>query len=166
MDEANYHCLFSLRFWHPSRSFNDLESLLGISPRRNLKAGDARLTPSGTPLSGVHRQSFWIARLCERGPKTERLPRVLHALLDELEPKQTVFQELAGEGCRSELSIGWFLHKTNTGDVLDHRLMGRLANFCLDLSLDIYAPEPGEYDFPCVDLGERDQPPAEEREAF
>ena len=67
------------------------------------------------------------------------LAAALADVLGQLSPKKAFFVNLSASGGRSELFVGWFFHEGNSGDVLDHKLLGRLAELCMDLSLDVYA---------------------------
>ena len=66
------------------------------------------------------------------------LPNAIGSVLDRLDSRKAFFQEYAASGGSSEIFTGWFLADGNSGDVLKHGLLARLADFRLDLSLDVY----------------------------
>lgn len=53
----------SLRFWHPTKDLTFLSPLLGLASHRNWLAGTNRKTPKGSPLPGLHKESYWVTRL-------------------------------------------------------------------------------------------------------
>jgi hypothetical protein len=135
---AEYRYSISLRVTHPSRSLDDLTAELGIVPSRTWRAGEPRTTPRGEPLNGLYGEHYWTARLVD-GVSTDRnLATALAAVLDKLFVKKEFIASLSKSGGRSEFFIGWFFDEGNSGDVLSSTLLGKLADFCIDLSFDVY----------------------------
>jgi hypothetical protein len=95
------------------------------------------------------------------------LSAALEAVLERLAPHKEYIAALRASGGGVTISVGWFLNNQNYGDTFPHGLLGKFAEFGADLWLDVYPPSSDEEDdFPQVDLGERVQPLAEEREKF
>jgi hypothetical protein len=135
---TNYWYIISLRIRHPTRSLDDLGVELNLTPSRVSQAGAPRTSLRGAPLSGVYAENFWTASILE-GALTDRdLAAAITVVLDQLSPKMDFLLGLVASGGRSELFIGWFFDDGNSGDVLDHKLLGRLAEFKIDLSFDVY----------------------------
>jgi hypothetical protein len=97
-----------------------------------------RQTPKGTPLKGVYKENYWMARFVDGSSVDRNLAAAIDAVLDRLADRKAFFRDFAQSGGRSELFVGWFFGDGNSGDVLGHELLGRLADFRLDLSFDVY----------------------------
>jgi hypothetical protein len=136
---AGYRYAISLRFRHPSADLSGIGDKLGITPTRSWKAGDPRTTPKGTPLDGVFRDSYWTSMPIE-GASSEAtdLSEALGQILTQLSERRAFFADFADSGGRAELLVGWFFDEGNSGDVLPHELLARLAELRIDLSLDVY----------------------------
>jgi hypothetical protein len=119
----------------------DLEAVsdaLGIKPSVLWKVGEPRRTPKGTALSGIYKTGFWTCRLVDGASIEQDLSSALSAALDKVAPGSPLFATIAQTGGRVEFFIGWFFDDGNSGDVLDHNLLGRLAGMSIDLSFDVY----------------------------
>ncbi|MFI4973514.1 MAG: DUF4279 domain-containing protein [Caulobacterales bacterium] len=139
---ADYTYSVSLRLEHPSRSPCEITTALRLAPSRAWSFGAPRQTRKGSSLTGVYRETYWTARL-ESGSSADRdLSDTIGAILDRLEDRRAFLREFAQTGGRSELFVGWFFDDGNSGDVLGHDLLGRLADFRLDLSFDVYPASP------------------------
>ena len=53
----------SLRVRHPTSNLSGLTDKLRLEPAHTWNAGDPRRSQSGSPLGGVHRDSYWSAPL-------------------------------------------------------------------------------------------------------
>lgn len=141
---TDYSYSVSLRFSHPSMAPADVTSALQLEPSRSWSAGEARKTPKGSPLEGVYKDNYWIAPILDGSSVDCELARAIDSALDQLETRKLFFQDFAASGGRSELFVGWFFDEGNSGDVLEHGLLARLADFKIDLSLDIYPSPPAD----------------------
>jgi hypothetical protein len=134
---AEYTYSISLRLVHPSEDPAVFTQALGLQPFNSWIAGSPRITRTGTPLKGIREKSFWTVRLVDGASVNRPLSRALDEVLDDLADREGFFRGLARSGGRAELFIGWFFGG-NTGDVFDHELLARLAEFKIDLSFDVY----------------------------
>jgi hypothetical protein len=133
-----YRYSISLRIWHPTRPLGDVSAKLDLKPSRVLEAGAARITPRGDALSGVYAENYWTASILKGAANGRDLASAIAVVLDQLSPNKNFLLSLTASGGRLEFFIGWFFDKGNSGDVFDHKLLARLAEFGIDLSLDVY----------------------------
>ena len=116
-----------------------MSEALGLTPVSHWIAGESRVTPTGRPLEGVRRDSYWYSRLSGgQSSKTQTLSRALGQVVEELEPKRQVLLDFVDDGGEAELFIGWFFDEGNSGDVFPHQLLRQLADLCLDVAFDVY----------------------------
>jgi hypothetical protein len=134
---VGYTYSISLRISHPSRTVADLAAELQLTTTRMWEAGAPRATKGGTALVGVYKNNFWTAKIMEGSSVGRDLASALTDVLEKLSPKGDFLINLAATGGKTELFIGWFFDG-NSGDVLDHKLLGPLAELCIDLSFDVY----------------------------
>ncbi len=127
----------SLRFWHPSIDPSEITLALGLEPKRAVKAGDARTTPKGTPLSGIFRETYWYVNMAEGYMPPQELAGELDQLLNKLMPHRPFFERIRAQGGRSEFSIGFWLGG-QAGETYPTVLLAKMAALGLDLSLDNY----------------------------
>ena len=99
------------------------------------------MTPKGKPLQGKYSDSYWVAKLVKGGWPNKALAVVFNELLDQLAPHQGFFERISTEGGTVEFFVGSFF-EGNSGDVFDCDLLARMADFKINLSLDVYPPDP------------------------
>ena len=139
VDERKHYCYdVTLRVRHPDIDPRDITAALGIEPKWTWRAGEARMTPVGTSLSGVYPHTYWYATLRKAEYREQDLIAALGELLDRLLPFKQFFQSIRRTGGNIEFFIGWsFYH--NSGEVFEPELLARLADLQIALSFDVYA---------------------------
>ena len=137
----SYQYDISLRVRHPSLDPAEITSALGLNPSRSWRAGEARTTLTGNPLEGRYGESYWVAKLAKGEWADKTLTIVINELLDLLAEHKGFFQRIRTEGGAAEFFVGWYFDG-NGGDVFDCDLLARIAALKIDLSLDVYPPDP------------------------
>jgi hypothetical protein len=94
-----------LRVRHPTLDPAELTGTLRIEPEHCWKAGDPRVSQSGQPLGGQHRDSYWSAPLPVESVGGAILSReaALNQQLLSLTRHRDYFKRLQGDG--AELSL-------------------------------------------------------------
>ena len=59
-ERRHYWYSVALRIRHPDMDPQDVTAALGIEPKHAWRAGEARRTPVGTPLTGVYRDTYLV----------------------------------------------------------------------------------------------------------
>ena len=136
-----YRYKISLRLRHPSLDPAEITSALQRDPFRSWPAGEPRTTPRGTPLEGRNRDSYWTANAIEGGWPDKGLAVAIRELLDQLVPHKDFLDRIRSEGGNVALFVGWFL-EGQCGDELDCDLLARMADLKINLSLNLYPPDP------------------------
>jgi hypothetical protein len=137
----SYQYKISLRVRHPSLDPAEITSALGLNPSRSWRAGEVRTTPKGNPLEGRYSDSYWVVQLGNGRWPDKTLAAVINERLDQLARHQALFQRIRAEGGMVEFFVGWFV-EGNSGDVFACDLLARMADLKIDLSLDVYPPDP------------------------
>lgn len=132
-----YRYAVSLRFRHPGIDPREITAALGLKPSTSWRADDPRTTPTGRPLGGTRRETYWTCNVAEGGAPPDSLANALHAVLDTLEPHKALFARKRAEGGRAEFFIGWYI-KDSGGEDLDQTLLRRLVEMQIDLGIDSY----------------------------
>ncbi len=135
---AEYSYSIRLRVTHPTMDLDAVTDALGRSPEVIWKLGEPRRTPKGTPLPGIYKTGFWTARLLDGASTRQDLGSALETALDLVAAGSSLFSEIAATGGSAEFFIGWFFDEGSSGDVLDHRLLAKLARMSINLSFDVY----------------------------
>ena len=138
---TDYRYSISLRLRHPSWDPTEATAILGMTPSRSWRAGEARTTPKGRPLTGFRDASYWTAPLTDGDSKQLHLCAAIADAARSLAPHTAFLVEFAESGGKSEFFIGWFFDEGNSGDVLDWRLLESLAQLRVDLSFDVYSTD-------------------------
>jgi len=96
-----------LRARHPSLDPAVITEALRIQPEHCWKAGDPRVSQSGQPLGGQHRDSYWSAALPMEGAAGAGLSRetALNQQLLALTRHREFFKSLQAEGAEVSLVI-------------------------------------------------------------
>jgi hypothetical protein len=135
---AEYKYSISLRVEHPTMDLDAVTEALGLSPQVIWKVGQPRRTPKGTPLPGIYKKGFWTARLLDGASIEQDLSSALSKALELVAAGSPLFGEIALTGGSTEFFVGWFFDEGNSGDVLDHRMLAKLASMSINLSFDVY----------------------------
>ena len=125
----------TLAITHPSIDPGEISRQLSLSPSRQTRAGQNRVTPAGERLDGTYRFSSWghALDMSEVTDLTEFLP----SLIERLAPHAAFFQNLVREGGSVELFCGVFADG-NWDESFHHSLLRKLADMAIDLRLDVY----------------------------
>lgn len=106
-DVQPYEYSVSLRIRHPSADPSEISRELQMQPRRMWKAGDARTTPVGTPLSGTYAETYWYTKLCSVvSAADEPLDSALARFLDALRGHEQFLLRMRREGGGAEFYVG------------------------------------------------------------
>ena len=112
---------------HPTERLEVITAALGMEPHHERQAGQPRTTPTGTPLPGVNRETYWGFSDGIAGHRY--FFETVVELLEKLEAAAEYMQYLLGSGGRINLVVHLPGH-TNIGDSLapaDLLKMGRLG---------------------------------------
>ena len=108
-----------------------------MTPKVGHSVGTARQTPKGKALEGTYKETSCVFKLIEQ--QKGSFMDGLRAALDSLQPHRPYLVSLTDSGGRSEVYVGVFVDDgTTTGFTLDSELAGRLAQFAIDLSVEVY----------------------------
>ncbi|MBT2766949.1 DUF4279 domain-containing protein [Stenotrophomonas sp. ISL-67] len=108
--------------------------MLGLSPKISYSAGDKRVTPKGTELTGFRTETFWSHEWLVGDSFEVAVAGISAKLLEKAE----FLRHLKETGGRLEYFIGWFSTE-NSGFVLEHRLLKLISDLKINLAFDIYA---------------------------
>ena len=138
-ERSHYHFRISLRVRHPSGDPEEITRALSIEPNRSWSAGETRSTPTGSPLSGVNRDTYWTADICA-GRWPLEINGAIHDCLRRLTRFRSFLHQIRTDGGSVELFIGWFF-ENQSGDVLSHQCLALAGDLQIDLSFDVYPPD-------------------------
>jgi hypothetical protein len=136
---SHYHYRISLRVRHPSIAPEKITQAIGIEPKHSWKAGEARRTPTGRPLTGSNQETYWTAEISS-GRHPSEINKAIHDGLRSLVPHRLFLHQIRVEGGTVQLFIGWFFDN-QSGDVLTHECLALAGDLQIDLSFDVYPPE-------------------------
>jgi len=142
---THYHFLISLRVRHPSMAPEEITEAFGIEPKRSWKAGEARQTPTGTPLAGLNRDTYWTAEITA-GRWPLEVNEAIYDTLRRLTHCRSFLHRLRAGGGTAELFVGWFF-ENQSGDVLTHQCLALAGDLQIDLSFDIYPREQPQHEY-------------------
>lgn len=134
-----YRYRVSLRAMHPRDDLRPLFDQLGLMPERTWRAGEPRVTPRGTPLDGVYRESYAYTNLTQ-GPRNwsdEDLQDYLRGVQQRLAMHRDTLQTFFIRGGRCGLFVG-LSGEHPFGFELDPMLGAGLADLKLTLGFDIH----------------------------
>jgi hypothetical protein len=135
----SYSFSVALRFWHPSVDPRVITIQLGIAPELSVQAGQPRVTPKGTPLEGVYRESYWHAKPCPRWREATEIEadRAVLELLPQLEPHGEFIKQLVATGGRALIHISTY-GPGNYALIFSPELTGQCSQLGLSLAHDVY----------------------------
>lgn len=95
----------SLRVRHPTLDLGVLTDMLRLEPAHSWKAGEPRRAQNGSPLGGVHRDSYWSATLPAQmvGPDSLPLELFFSQQVLQLSRHRDALRKIQGDG--GEISL-------------------------------------------------------------
>lgn len=123
----------TIRITHPTVLPESITEQIGRTPDLERAVGSQRLTPKGSLLPGINRESYWLLR----GPESDDLPRLIawaNALLEGAAP---FIRGMLDTGGRLEYLIGCFVNR-QLGTSLEPSLTAKCAELGAVLVFDIY----------------------------
>jgi hypothetical protein len=144
---SDYEFTVSLRIRHPNIDPAEITQMLGFEPQHTWRAGDARRSPTGEALEGIHRESYWMGRLLESPQlSTDRVSveSVLSETLSQLRRSFDFVASMNAEGAAAELYISIYAREAFRLELSSESLalFGRLG---LTISLEVH-PHPHRAD--------------------
>jgi hypothetical protein len=136
--QTHNHFRISLRVRHPLIAPERITETLGIKPRHSWKVGEPRQTPTGSPLAGTNRHTYWTAEIASSRRPSD-MNDAVHDILGRLVGHRSFLHQIRAEGGTVELFIGWFL-ENQSGDVLTYQCLALAGDLQIDLSFDVYPP--------------------------
>jgi hypothetical protein len=124
---------------HPQADLSGLPRELALPASRMWKAGEARITPAGIPLSGFYRNSYCGLEI--RHAPDNSLSEAIEDFLVHLRPHRATIDGLCRTGGRFDLVVYWY-SPGNTGEAFAPSLLRALADMNIALGLDVYGDKP------------------------
>jgi len=140
---SDYRFCVSLRITHPNMDPEVITKKLQIDPFRIWKYGEQRISPKGSLLEGVNKESFWAAKMHseKRLLSTDiYIEEYLVKLNKKLSPFSQYFSDIVKSGGYVEYFIGWF-SADNVGVTFDTALMNQTADLNISIGIDAYICE-------------------------
>lgn len=125
----------SFRVEHPEIDPHEISAKLSLTPTTSWKAGDRRSSPTGTPLEGHYKTTYWSYTFGES--RDMRLADSLESFSLALQPFKEFLLQIRSTGGKCEYFVGWF-SDANSGEIFTFQLLSKITDLQIDLSLDIY----------------------------
>ena len=139
----NFSFKVALRFWHESIEPGEITRNLAIPPIQSWRSGSTRVTPMGTDLKGLHRESYWHAEPTGNGwrkSSTNELGEAMRSLLLRLMPHEEFIRQLIRSGGRGAVEISSYGAGAYAID-FPSAILAQCANLELTLAHVIYDAE-------------------------
>ena len=125
----------SLQVRHPTAHPSTITAGLGMEPKHSWFVGEPRMTPKGTPLTGIHDRTYWVVSTKVIGHRFFFEEAV--TLIQPLELSQAFIAEFVSTGGTLCLSIG-LGGSRNIGDVIRSAHLRRLCDLGIDLGVEVF----------------------------
>jgi hypothetical protein len=136
----------SLHLLHLSLDPDEVTAELNLTPDRTHRAGDARVTPKGTPLDGNYSEGYWRAELEVK--QDEQLTEFLERIAKDLSLAKPFLRRLYESGGRIECFVDLFAYSL-CDQVYPAALLHKLGELGIDLRLDFYKKDVSESEESC-----------------
>jgi hypothetical protein len=124
---------------HPNLDPAEITAELGLQPYQSWKAGSPRVTPKGTKLSGLHKDSCW--NYVYQYKRKSNFGQAIAKVLDQLSPHKALFDRLhKGRGTSS-----LFLKlpgDTSIGDDLSLETLKKFVDLKIAFSVETFPDMP------------------------
>jgi hypothetical protein len=126
----------SIRITHPEILPELITRKIGRTPAIAWAVGDQRITPAGTVLPGLRKDSYWVLN----GPESDDLAFLIDWANGVLQDAKPFVQELLRTGGRLEYFIGCFING-QLGTTLEPSLLAKCAELGVMLGFDMYGEQ-------------------------
>jgi hypothetical protein len=133
-DEERPYFTLALRIFHPSIDPDEITTKLDIAPHFSCKAGEPALTPAGTPLHRIRKETYWYYSESE-GDKN--FPEKIERVIADIAPHRDFFHRIVADGGRIEFYL-CLLGSVNIGNTLSLPLLARLVDLKIELSIEVF----------------------------
>jgi hypothetical protein len=124
-----------LRFVHPSMSAKSISDAFGCTPDRMWSSADARTTPTGLPLQGVRKETYWS--YTETIYDKRAFFDEMMSQLDGFKKHTDFLTEFYATGGEAMIVVG--LHgKTNIGDTLNADQLRKIAKMGFSVGIEVF----------------------------
>jgi hypothetical protein len=124
---------------HPTVDPDEITARLGISPRTKWTSGEARKTPTGTPLGGTNKESAW-GYVAEFGDES-RFADELQKLVDFVHPHKAFFRSITETGGRA-FAFVQLPGDVGVGDEISWQVLEKLGDLRISLSVEVFLNMP------------------------
>jgi hypothetical protein len=124
--------------WHPTLPHDSISDRIGLPERFAHTAGDARTSPSGSPLGGVYEDTYVSMQMVRK--KTVELGDEIESCYSIIEVHSDFIKSIVDTGGKVEFYVSAFLNDLG-GFELDSLLLKRLADTGIGFAIELYPEE-------------------------
>ena len=135
-----YEYSVGLQMHHPSIDPRAISRRLKMRPRISWRVGEPRVTPVGTPLSGIRQDTYWSKTITPGGAKVPRgriAEEKLATLMKRLRPHASFLKGLRRTGGTVEIWISSY-STANYSFTLEPALIKSIHDLGCELIIDVY----------------------------
>ena len=121
---------------HPDLDPAVITSALRVEPQHSWKKGEPRVTPSGSPLPGLRRESYWCYTFSN--VENREIAELIESAVRSLPQRSTLWSELQNSG-GSAMLILQVVGTKYQGAVISSELIAKLAQLGIALGIEVYA---------------------------
>ena len=136
----SFHYHVSLRVTHPTLDAATITAQLRMSAKFCWTAGKPRKTPKGTPLEGVHEESYCTFDLGS-GDDGE-LAKCLNAAIENLKAEGEFLRDVRKAGGSLMFYAFWHPNRDDTGEVFGTDLLRNMADLGIELGINVIDDRP------------------------
>lgn len=126
---------------HPTIDPDEITQQLGLVPQIVHPVGRPRVTPKGTLLGGVYRDTRWRHTILHT-TRDQWFVREVEALVARIEPHKDFLFNLKSTGGTVYINIDFMGDEGDFGDAIRTELLSRLAALGIDLGISVYTEAP------------------------
>ena len=137
-DASERGCLcFVLRLVlkHPTRSLEEISKSMGLEPHQGYSVGTQKMTPKGTFVNGINRETFF-GRVEQFFDRKDFFGCAVN-LAESLSERRDFFWKIRSEGGRVAIYID-LIGSQNVGDVLLPQQIEKISHLGMDFGVEVF----------------------------
>jgi Domain of unknown function (DUF4279) len=135
-----YEYSVGLRIQHPAVDPRAISRSLGMRPRISWRVGEPRVTPVGTLLPGLRRETYWSKTITPGGvkvPSGKVAEQTLTKLVKRLSPHRAFLRSLQRTGGTAQFWLSSY-STSNYSFVFTPSLIGLIHDLGCEVIVDVY----------------------------